>query len=586
MKRINLSTLKILIFNVLFLVTGIAGAQPVEDLLAEADKNKIVNPEKFQQVLQKIEKNQSGLSESQKDFLEYLSTFTLIAEGEYNKAISKLEDIQKTTNNLIVKVRSLLTLSNIYAFTKHYDKAFTSLDFVTDNLNKITDDELLEIVYLALANSYLLTNQYQLSKKYSSLLLKQELDEVVKCRASVYYYSALLRFNSGEEITSESINKVKKLCTNTDQHVVGTFLELGWIRYFVENNKGLNNRGQWKKIQEQLQNILAETQGVYLKSLELMTLSLLAKTNYKLSDYSQAEENANTVLNSNEVMGDSQPRLDAIEVLKNLAEQQGDFKQAYVYLSELENINNDLIADNQLKELAFLNVKHANTARELEIEQLNKSNEILKIEQQLAKQKVFNQQLLVLLLLIVLGFTTAWLYRIRKRHGVLEKAADLDHLTKIYNRSGFEKWIERWIERAEKNQLELHFSILDFDYFKQINDQYGHLAGDWVLKHVIYEIKKHLDEHMMIGRLGGEEFCLAIIDMPMEEAEEKMEGLRKVVENLDLTGSGFDISITCSFGVTSHYVSGYNLVSLLTHADVALYQAKSAGRNRLIRYQP
>ncbi len=585
LKQMKLNTLKIYVFSVFFIFPVLLNAQSVEELLSKADQYKASDPEKFQHIVQQVENNTIDLTEAQSQFLDYLKTFSLITEGNYQDSISRLEEIQDKTNVPKVKVRSLLSLSNIYAFTKQYEKAFTSLNFVTDNMPKISDPELLNVVYLAMANTYLLTNQYQLSQKYAELLLDQIEDDVLRCRANHYLYSSILNQKEFQSLDYKKIEEIKALCVETKQSVVAYFLEIAMIRAHIENVETQLKETDWRQFKEGLTVILADSQGVHLKSLELTIQSLLAKTSFMLGELEAAETLAQAVINSKEVMGDNQPKLDAMEVLKNIAEQKGDYQLAYGYLSELEAIKDELMADNQLKELAFLNVKHASLARELEIEQLNKSNKILKIEQQLAQQNAYNQQLLVLLLLIVLGIVVVWLFQISKRHGALVKVAHLDHLTKVYNRSGFEKKVKEWIKLAEQSQSELHFAIIDFDHFKQINDQYGHLTGDWVLKHVIYEIKKHLNEQVMLARLGGEEFALVYLNQSAQMADGEMERIRGIIANLDLTASGHDIAVTCSFGVTSAQVSGYNLVSLLTHADVALYQAKSAGRNKVIRYQ-
>ncbi|MCB1583299.1 MAG: GGDEF domain-containing protein [Marinicella sp.] len=564
---------------------GTSISQTLNDIFIEADQNKAINSDKFNQAIEEIQKRSAELSIFQTEFLNYLITFNHISAGHYEDAIYELEELQKNAQSAKVKIRSLLSLSNIYAFIKQYENAFTRLNYVTENLETINNQEVKQVAYLAMANTYLLTNQYQLSEKFSSLLLDQNPNPKIKCRANNYRLSALLKYSPGLVDKKVDIDQAITQCIESEQNIVADFLRAAWINYRLNSFEAESDLSEIQRYRVQLENSLTSSSDTQLKSYELIAKSLLARSNFKLGAFEEASNYALAVLQEKTVIGDNEPKLDVLLVLQSIAEQQGDYQTAYNYQSQLVNIKEDLIQDKQMKELAFLNVKHANQARELEIEQLNKSNQILKIEQQLAKQNAFNQQLVVLLLLIVLGFAVAWLYRMNKRHGALVKVAELDHLTKVYNRSGFEKKVNQWLNKAKHHQTQLHFAIIDFDHFKQINDKYGHLTGDWVLKHVIYEIKKHMDEGMMLSRLGGEEFSLVILEQSSQQAELKMEKIRQVIENLDLSESGHEINITCSFGVTSSEVSGYNLVSLLTHADVALYQAKSAGRNQLIRYQ-
>ena len=110
----------------------------------------------------------------------------------------------------------------------------------------------------------------------------------------------------------------------------------------------------------------------------------------------------------------------------------------------------------------------------------------------------------------------------------------------------------------------------------------GHLIGDWVLKNVIYTIKELIEENMIIARLGGEEFCVVVSDTTPEIMHKKLEVMRQAIEHLDCSEAGTDLSVTASFGFTSSETSGYSLPLLLTHADVALFEAKNKGRNQIV----
>jgi len=90
----------------------------------------------------------------------------------------------------------------------------------------------------------------------------------------------------------------------------------------------------------------------------------------------------------------------------------------------------------------------------------------------------------------------------------------------------------------------------------------------------------------MIARLGGEEFCIVMQGVSVEVMLEKIEQMRAAIESLDCSDSGAELTVTASFGVTSSDVSGYNLPMLLTHADVALFEAKNSGRNRVVKHTP
>jgi diguanylate cyclase (GGDEF)-like protein len=123
---------------------------------------------------------------------------------------------------------------------------------------------------------------------------------------------------------------------------------------------------------------------------------------------------------------------------------------------------------------------------------------------------------------------------------------------------------------------------MDLDHFKTVNDQYGHLVGDWVLKQVILTCEEVANQDILMARLGGEEFCIVSPQITQLEMTQLVERMRLAIEQMDCSGSGSEFSITASFGVSSSLRSGYEVSMLLTHADVALFEAKNKGRNRVV----
>jgi diguanylate cyclase (GGDEF)-like protein len=137
---------------------------------------------------------------------------------------------------------------------------------------------------------------------------------------------------------------------------------------------------------------------------------------------------------------------------------------------------------------------------------------------------------------------------------------------------------------SEKKGEIISYAIFDLDHFKKINDQYGHVTGDWVIKNVIVECQKvrNDNEKITYGRLGGEEFAIIIRDSSLEEMIEFAEACRQRIEQIDSSDSGYDIPIKASFGVTTTEKSGFIHTDLMRDADKALYHAKNNGRNQVI----
>jgi diguanylate cyclase (GGDEF)-like protein len=126
--------------------------------------------------------------------------------------------------------------------------------------------------------------------------------------------------------------------------------------------------------------------------------------------------------------------------------------------------------------------------------------------------------------------------------------------------------------------------LCDLDHFKSINDTYGHAAGDHVLKQAVAACQAHLRAEDLFCRFGGEEFAVVLDGCELEVARQRCERFREAIGSIAAAEFGVESRVSASFGIASTSTSGYELRVLLAHADVALYQAKRAGRNCVVVY--
>jgi len=166
----------------------------------------------------------------------------------------------------------------------------------------------------------------------------------------------------------------------------------------------------------------------------------------------------------------------------------------------------------------------------------------------------------------------------------LEKAAYTDALTGLYNRKHFMELAAAEIQRSARLGQLLYTTMLDFDFFKNINDTYGHLAGDIVLKTTAEVIHKSIRSYDLLCRYGGEEFVLLFSVRNENEALVVAERIRKGVEQCLIKYEEHDLKITCSIGL-SKLLGSDTLETSIKKADDALYAAKKAGRNQVKIYE-
>ncbi|MCP5162893.1 MAG: sensor domain-containing diguanylate cyclase [Hahellaceae bacterium] len=156
--------------------------------------------------------------------------------------------------------------------------------------------------------------------------------------------------------------------------------------------------------------------------------------------------------------------------------------------------------------------------------------------------------------------------------------ANTDTLTKLHNRRKFDEELEKEISRALRYSSAMSLVLIDADFFKKINDNYGHTQGDVTLKKLAQVIQAHIRATDVAARWGGEEFVLILPETKLQQAEAIANKLRMEIESTEIAGQ---INITCSMGV-AQFVPGEHRDQLLKRLDAALYQAKSQGRNCVV----
>ena len=159
-----------------------------------------------------------------------------------------------------------------------------------------------------------------------------------------------------------------------------------------------------------------------------------------------------------------------------------------------------------------------------------------------------------------------------------------DALTGLGNRRYFDETLTREMARTKRNASPLSLVLLDIDFFKKINDVYGHTTGDTVLKELAILIATNLRQCDWIARYGGEEYALILPDTPCLEALKLLERLRLLVEKHVFDRDHSPMKVTVSLGITQYDVKRHTLESFVAEADTALYEAKHHGRNQVRVY--
>ncbi|WP_456484742.1 GGDEF domain-containing protein [Desulfurobacterium sp.] len=245
-------------------------------------------------------------------------------------------------------------------------------------------------------------------------------------------------------------------------------------------------------------------------------------------------------------------------------QQRVKFRESYV---KLKRVWKDLENATSVPEIVSLSEKCWNLADQT----TTKAQHIAEIKDKQLLNIVENVRNLIFSIIFIL--VVAIYFFVKKD---LEKNATLDSLTLLYNRNYFGSQLQRYIWKSRKDNLPISVIMIDVDFFKKINDTYGHTKGDEVLARIAQIIRKQIRDSDLAFRYGGEEFLVVLPGISLNKARKIAERIREAVKNADF---GIRRQVTVSCGVTE-YRAGDTLRDFIERADKALYRAKALGRDR------
>lgn len=223
-----------------------------------------------------------------------------------------------------------------------------------------------------------------------------------------------------------------------------------------------------------------------------------------------------------------------------------------------------LLAQNEIIGVLYLEFTHNANERASDIKKLAKKNRLL--IQNLADQASLSISNI-------------------KLHDVMKTRSTRDSLTNLYNRSYLTDTLDRDIQRAKKKHVSLAIVMMDLDLFKNVNDTYGHEAGDVLLKSISALLINEIHESDIVCRYGGEEFLIVFYDVTLDDTLARIEKIRILISELKFTFNGAKYSPSASFGIAMYPDHGdEDSEKLIKSADEALYQSKHEGRNKVTVY--
>ncbi|MGH8076815.1 MAG: diguanylate cyclase [Lysobacter sp.] len=548
----------------------------IEALLRQAEVVRSSDPDAFQKILRQLNAENKQATPKQQEQLSYLNAYAEAYAGRYDSAAEQAGRIVEKSGDVNLQFRAGALMVNSYAATRKFAEGLRQLERTMLLIDKIKDPELRQHGLFVAAYIYSQIGQNKLALQYADQILSERAPERTLCFTGQLKQEALHNLKA-LPVDDAQIIRVIDQCIEVHEVVLANTVRGTLARKWVA-------QGRRDKAVALLQEHLDEVEATRFPRLIGETHSLLAEYLLADGDLAKAEAHAEAAIANRISLSNSPPLAAAYKTLFDIAERRHDLVAALGHYRNYADADKNYLNDVKARELAYQIVRHESQQKTQEIELLNGQNQVLRLQQRVDRQASQNTHLLLALLTFLIAGIAYWAYKIKRVQMSLRRFAETDALTNISNRHHFTQQTEQALVQSAKAGEPCALIMFDLDHFKAINDGYGHDTGDWVLKRVAETCKGHCRRIDHLGRLGGEEFAILLQGVDLRAATRLAEDCRVRMAQIDTRGSGYTFVVTASFGVSATPFSGYSLRQLLSHADLMLYSAKRAGRNRVHVY--
>ncbi|NMH64953.1 GGDEF domain-containing protein [Shewanella salipaludis] len=544
--------------------------------LAAAEAIRSSQPVRFSELLSELEAERSSLSNEQKHYLDYLQGYQLSFTGKLELGLEKYKQLIGSDASPLLQYRANLAIVNNLAVTRDWPQGLTHLALALEALPNISDEAMRQNGLVVAAIFYNQLGQYELGLKYASRLENTATAGRTLCFAKQLKLEA--RFNLHSlETDSPEIQDGIKVCEQQGEAVLSNFIRIHLANVYLKSADS-------QSALILLTPHLAEVEATHYPRLIAEFYSVMARAHWALQQPELAEHYALKALELGKSLDATQPIVQVYETLYQIALQRNDYQTALDYHIKFAEADKAYLDETKTKFLAYQLAQHQSIEQQSKISLLDKQNNLLRLEQQLASAEAENNRLFIALLILCVTALLVLIYRAGRTHKRLRTLAEYDALTGVYNRGHCTQLATASLDYCRNSSQEISCILLDLDNFKAINDNYGHACGDWVLKKVASVCMASTRKNDIFARLGGEEFFLLLPGCDLDRAMALAERLRAGLAAIDTADSGFSFAISASLGVTGSALSGFELEQLIADADTGMYHAKKSGRDRVSLY--
>ncbi len=552
----------------------------IEDAL---DEIRVLNPTNPEQAYKKIQHLKSLLPEfdsnEQKARLFLYSGYYYSLKLDYESSVVEFKKILEMDN---LGAKSRMAAYNLLSQTElnlqNYNQAFEYLYSAIAILEDSPGIETSFNFYHSAANLFQNIEAWPEAFKYSELAMKIASDKEDKkdqCYAKAQNSSILWNQNNDVDLT-QAINADLDYCKD-----IGANLVLANLHKTLGKNLLYKKEYREAKLNLELANNFLE-QTPYLPE-EIDVLLYLAKIDFENKEYDSTATKLEQIIHKTKELPLSAIRQQALYLQAQVSSNLGNESAAIKLYEQAYKQNQAIQKDLASRNLAYQQVKHSQLENEVQVKILDQENQLLKLNSEVEKNSKQLYQLLSVGAAFLIGLVLLLTFKFKKQKERYQELSRKDGLTGIFSRRYVLQRAKDLHESATRNSDKYSLVAFDLDYFKSINDRYGHAVGDWVLKQVAAKVTAEIREQDIFGRLGGEEFIVVLPNTAKENAEVFASRCLESFKSISHPSFKEQFAITASFGVAS-YPQLKSLEDLLQSADDAMYKAKQMGRNQVFSF--
>tara|TARA_R110000803_G_scaffold65732_2_gene126955 strand:+ start:40967 stop:42883 length:1917 start_codon:yes stop_codon:yes gene_type:complete len=516
--------------------------------------------------------------------LAYIKGFSLESQGDFDGAFQFYQnglDVARSMTNQKLTARGLINIGAIYYLRKNYKQSLITLNYALTLANEIADEALLGDISSELGILYGYLGEQQQANDY----FQQSYQHFKNAGKHNYALNSLhnVAINHANQNNYEQAISVYRLLESeiqentSNEFIAGVYRSLAWA---LLNKDDSDTENAYRYI------LLA---GEYVKETEqhLMKLQYLIDKAYileKMKRYDEALlnlEQAEKLLEGKASDIYDTSELNILFLRAELYYTLGQYNKAYQIQTQYFTKSiayNEVRETTEIDELR-LQYQSETTQRKKNILETKQSIQNLQLQQ--ITLDTNNRQVLVGLLAICLLILAWVLYRVIKGKRNLVRATRTDSLTGVTNRRRLLELGERYFQQAIEQQQSFSVCMIDVDFFKKINDIFGHRVGDKTLKEIAIHGQSLMRASDVFGRFGGEEFIVLLPNTGHDDALEVAQRLRKHIEQAKWQTQEIN-QLTISLGIATLSKQNYrDFPTLLKAADAQLLNAKHSGRNKV-----